>query len=91
MLPGAALGKVEDDRLDRIEGGRAVAPEVSLMRLAFAGLEHVLQTQYVGSSGSESQHCVYDKAARSWLTSLGRIFLIGFRPNARAASLQARL
>jgi hypothetical protein len=40
VLPASAVGEVEDDRLDRIEGRRAVAPQVRSVRLAVARLEH---------------------------------------------------
>ena len=40
MAPSAGLGEVEHDTLDRIEGRRAVAPQIRPMRLAVARLEH---------------------------------------------------
>jgi hypothetical protein len=40
MLAAAAVGEVEDDRLDRVEARRAVAPQGRPVRLAVARLEH---------------------------------------------------
>jgi len=40
VLPGARLGEVEDYDLDGIEARCAIAPEVGLVSLALAGLEH---------------------------------------------------
>lgn len=40
VVTGPALGEVEDDRVDVVPDRGAVAPEVSTVRLAKAGLEH---------------------------------------------------
>ena len=40
VLPGTAVGEVEDDGLRGVEPRGAVAPQVSPVRLAVAGLEH---------------------------------------------------
>ena len=40
MLAAPAVGEVEDDRLDRVERRRAVAPQVGAVGLAVAGFEH---------------------------------------------------
>ncbi len=55
MFLAAAFREVEDDRFDRAEARRAVAPEVGFVRLALAGFEH-RHRRLVGVQDGVGQH-----------------------------------
>jgi hypothetical protein len=56
VAPSAGLGEVEHDTLDRIEGRRAVAPQIRPMRLAVARLEH-RHRRLVGVQHRSAEQC----------------------------------